>query len=151
MTELHEPHGWLFDTRLKELERQKQLRQQQQQQEENQQPTLKDTLDHLQQEHSIIDKIAGAITDNELSSQSKNTYTSDQLARIIKQKYFPPASNDHVNSILQHLAEDHTKVAAQTKHISPPEQTMLYQSRAYHNHIYGLENKNKQRFCSRPF
>ena len=116
MTELHEPHGSLFDTRLKELERQKQLRQQQQQQEENQQPTLNDTLDHLQQEHSIIDKIAGAITDNELSSQSKNTYTSDQLARIIKQKYFPPSSNDQINSVLTHLAEDHTKVAAQIEH-----------------------------------
>jgi hypothetical protein len=78
---------------------------------------------------SVINKIAGAITDNELQV-NPNTYTSDQLAHITKQKYFPPASNDHVNTVLQHLAEDHTKVAAQTKHISPPEQTMLYQSRA---------------------
>jgi hypothetical protein len=112
MTELHEPHGWLFDAWLKEFERQKQLRQQQQEQEEK--VLLNEALDHLKHEHSIIEKIAGAITDNELSSQSENTYTLDQLAHIIKQKYFPPASNDHVNSVLRHLAEDHTKVAAQT-------------------------------------
>jgi hypothetical protein len=93
MTELHEPHGWLFDTRLKEFERHKRLRQQRQQKQEEK-ILLNEALDHLEQEHSIIDKIAGAITDNELSSQSGNTYTSDQLAHIIKQKYFPPASND---------------------------------------------------------
>jgi hypothetical protein len=52
MTELHEPHGWLFDTRLKEFERQKQLRQQQQEQEEK--VLLNEALDHLRQEHPII-------------------------------------------------------------------------------------------------
>jgi hypothetical protein len=174
---LHLPFGWLFNARFKKKERKEQQQQQQQQhqqrkkgsntgntkasyyyatantqqQEGNQQHTLKHALDLLKDQRSLIYKIYDAITDNELSSQSKNTYTSDELGHIIKQKYFPPASNDYVHSVLQHLAEDHTKVAAQTKHISPPEQTMLYQSRAYHNHIYGLENKNKQRFCSRPF
>jgi hypothetical protein len=68
--------------------------------------------------HTYIEIIIHHIVlqDNELSSQSKNTYTSDQLARIIKQKYFPPSSNDQVNSVLTHLAEDHTKVAAQIEH-----------------------------------
>ena len=51
MTELHEPHGWLFDTRLKEFERQKQLRQQQQQQQKQEdQLLLNEALDHLKQE-----------------------------------------------------------------------------------------------------
>jgi hypothetical protein len=132
MTELHEPHGWLFDTRLKEFERQKQLRQQQRQQKQEEKVLLNEALDHLKQEHSIIEKISGAITDNELSSQSKNTYTSDQLKHIIKQKYFPPASNDQVNSVLTHLAEDHTNVAAQTEYHSPDRQVTTYQSRSHY-------------------
>jgi predicted transcriptional regulator len=75
-------------------------------------------LDHATEQYSLVQKITGAITDNELSSQSKNTYTSDQLAHIIKQKYFPLASNDQVNSVLKHLAEDHTNVASQTTYPS---------------------------------
>jgi hypothetical protein len=86
MTELHEPHGWLFDTRLKQFERQKQPRQQQQKQKEK--VLLNQALDHATEQYSLVQKITGAITDKELSSQSKNTYTSDQLAHIIKQKYF---------------------------------------------------------------
>jgi hypothetical protein len=124
-----------------------QLRQQQQQQEEK--AALKDALDHIIDRDSVIDKIAGAITDNELSSQSKNTYTSDQLKHIIKLKYFPPASNDQVNSVLQHLAEDHTQVATQTTYPSSDIQGTTYQSRTYHNHIHGLE-QGKQHFAHRP-
>src|ERR1051325_10338446 len=125
MTELHEPHGWLFDTRLKEFERQKQLRQQQQEQEEK--VLLNKALDHATEQYSLVQKITGAITDNELSSKSKDTYTSDQLAHIIRQRYFPPASNYQVNSVLTHLAEDYANVAAQTKYPSPYRQVTTYQ------------------------
>ena len=138
MTELHEPHGWLFDTRLKQFERQKQLRQQQQEQKEK--VLLNQALDHATEQYSLVQKNTGAITDNELSSQPKNTYTSDQLAHIIKQKYFPPASNDQVNSVLQHLAQDHTKVATQTEYPLPDRQVTTYQSRSHYNHIHGLKN-----------
>jgi hypothetical protein len=110
---LHLPFGWLFNARFKkkELKEQQQQKQHQQpkkssntgntkasyccttantqEQEGNQQHTIKDTLEHLKDHRSLIYKISGAITDNELSSQSKNTYTSDQLAHITKQKYFP--------------------------------------------------------------
>jgi hypothetical protein len=46
-------------------------------------------LDLLKDQRSLIYKISDAITDNELSTQSKNTYTSDELAHITKQKYLP--------------------------------------------------------------
>jgi protease II len=80
---------------------------QQQEQKQEEKVLLNQALDHLKQEYSIIGKISGAITDNELSSQSKNMYTSDQVVHIIEQKYFPPTSNDQVNSVLTHLADEH--------------------------------------------
>jgi hypothetical protein len=105
---LHLPFGWLFNARFKELKEQQQQQQRKkssnfgnikasyyhatantQQQEDNQQHTLKHALDHLKAQRSLIYKISSAIINNELSSQSKNTYTSDKLPHIIKQKYFP--------------------------------------------------------------
>jgi hypothetical protein len=50
------------------------------------------------------------------------------------------ASDDLVNSVLQHLAEDHTKVATQTEYPSPDRQFTTYQSRSHYNHIHGLKN-----------
>jgi hypothetical protein len=110
---LHLPFEWLFNARFKKKEHKEQQQQQQhrqrknssntgntkasyyyatvntQQQEGNQQHTLNDVLDPLKDQRSLIYKISNAITDNELSNQSKNTYTSDRLAHFTKQKYFP--------------------------------------------------------------
>lgn len=73
-------------------------------QEDNQQPnntiTLKDALEHLQEEYSLVNKIADTILDNELASNSQRDYSTDQLVHTIKQKYYPPASDNQINSVL---------------------------------------------------
>jgi hypothetical protein len=42
------------------------------------------------------------LLDNELAGG--NTYSTDELAKIIKQKYYPPANDAIVNGLLDKLA-----------------------------------------------
>jgi hypothetical protein len=44
-----------------------------------------------------------------------NTYSTDALAKIIKQKYYPPANDAIVNGVFDKLAAQITRVASITK------------------------------------
>jgi hypothetical protein len=108
---------------------------------EDRSAALKEALDNAYKEYAITKNIANAITDNELSSS--NTHTDEQLTNIIRQRYYPQASDTQVNSVLKHLEDDVTKVATETRYIAPARQVRLYSSRVYYDHVHGLE---KQRF-----
>lgn len=99
---LQEPFGWVWEVRFKEY---KQLYLKNtsttgntkyytaantQQQEDKPNNTLKDALEDLQQEHLLVNKIADAIANNELASDS--------------QQDFPPANDTQINSVLSNLA-----------------------------------------------
>jgi hypothetical protein len=53
------------------------------------------------------------LLDNELAGG--NTYSTDALAKIIKQKYYPPANDAIVNGVFDKLAAQITRVASITK------------------------------------
>jgi hypothetical protein len=80
---------------------------------------IKDALEHLQQEHLIVNKISDAILNNVLASDSILTYSTDQLVQSIKQKYCPQASKAQINSVLSNLGGQINRVASKTKHLAP--------------------------------
>jgi hypothetical protein len=53
------------------------------------------------------------LLDNELAGG--NTYSTDALAKIIKQKYYPPANDAILNGVFDKLAAQITRVASITK------------------------------------
>ena len=59
--------------------------------------TIKDALEHLQQERLIVNKISDALLNNEMAIDSTTTYSTDQIVHVIKQKYYPPASDAQIN------------------------------------------------------
>jgi hypothetical protein len=103
----------------------------------NQPMTIKDALIHLLEERSLVDKISGALLENELSSDSPNVYSTDQLTQIIRQKYYPPAREDQINSVLSNLAGQVTKVESETVG-KPDHQVTLWQSTSRYNYVNGL-------------
>ena len=79
--------------------------------------------------------------ENELSSDSKNVYNTDQMVNIIRQKYYPPATADQVKSVLKRLEGDVTKVASETNHIAPDHQVILWQGRTRYNQVNGIDDR----------
>ena len=106
---------------------------------EDRSAAINEALDSAYKEYAITKNIASAITGNELSSS--NTYTDEQLANIIRQRYYTQASDTQINSVLRHLEDDVTKVAAETRHISPTRRIRLYSSRNHYNHVNGLDKQ----------
>jgi hypothetical protein len=72
-----------------------------QQQEDQPNDTLIiDPLEHLQQENLLVNKIADAILDNERASNCQQDYSTEQLVQTIREKYYPPANDNQINSVL---------------------------------------------------
>jgi hypothetical protein len=120
-----EPFGWVWQLRFKEKQEQKtsttgntkyytaiNTRGDQ----PNDTITPKDALEHLQQEHLLVNKIADAIVDNELAGNSQRDCSTDQLAQTIREKYYPPANDNQINSVLSNLADRIDRVATITNH-----------------------------------
>lgn len=114
-------------------------------------------MEHLQQEHSLVDKIADAILDNELASDSKVDYSTDQLVQTIKQKYYPPANNvvylnndNQINSVLSNLADRIDRVATITNQPSPDLQVTMWQSRNRYNYQHGISDDEPSWHRYRP-
>ena len=111
---LQEPFGWVWEVRFKGIQNQKRsttgstkyytASRQQQEDQPNNTTTLKVVLENLQQEHLLVNKIADAKANNELASDSQQDYSTDQLIQTFKQKYYPPANDTQINSVLSNLA-----------------------------------------------
>jgi len=110
---LQEPFGWVWEVRFKEIQNQKTsttgnikyyTAANKRQEEDKPNNTLKDAVEDLQQEHLLVNKIADAKANNELASDSQQDYSTDQLIQTFKQKYYPPANDTQINSVLSNLA-----------------------------------------------
>ena len=94
MVQQHQSLGWLWNVRFNQIQEQRKnigntkeyytANTQQREDQSNNTITLKDALEHLQEEHLLVNKIADAIVDNELGSNSQRDYSTDQLAHAIK-------------------------------------------------------------------
>jgi hypothetical protein len=148
---LQEPFGWVWEVRFNEIQRHKASNTgntkyytaaNTQDNQPNDPITLKDALEHLQEEHLLVNKIGDAILNNELGSESKAAYSTYQLAQIIQQKYFPPASDHQIISLLSSLVGRSDKVATITNHLSPDHQVTMWQSRNRYNDLNAIDNKH---------
>jgi hypothetical protein len=148
-----EPFGWVWEVRFNEIQKQKAsttgntkyyiAANTQPGENQSNDITLKDALEHLQEEHLLVNKISDAILDNELASTSKVDYSTDQLARAIKQKYYPPANDNQINSVLSNLADRIDRVATITNHHSPDVQVTMWQSRNRYNYLHGIADDDE--------
>ena len=116
---------------------------------EDRSAAIKEVLDNANKEYTIIENIASAITDNELSSNSPNTYTDQQIADIIRQRYYPAATETEISRVQEHLEAHYDKVATERKYIDPQREVRLYSSRDYYNHRNGLDKVKHFPFRSR--
>jgi len=149
---LQEPFGWVWEVRFKGIQNQKRsttgstkyytASRQQQEDQPNNTTTLKVVLENLQQEHLLVNKIADAILDNELASDSGADYSTDHIAQTIKQKYYPPANDNQINSVLSNLADRIDRVATITNHPSPDVKVTMWQSRKRYNDRNGVDDKH---------
>ena len=150
-----EPFGWVWELRFKEIQNQNQrtsatrntnyyaAANTQQQEDPPNNIILKDAIEHLQREHLLVNRISDAILDNELASDSKAAYSTDQLAHAIKRKYYPPTNDNQINSVLSNLANRIDRVATITNHPSPDRKVTMWQSRSRHNYQHGISDDDK--------
>lgn len=155
MVQQHQSLGWLWNVRFNQIqEQQKKISSigntneyytantQQREDQSNNTITLKDALEHIQEEHLLVNKIADAIVDNELGSNSQRDYSTDQLAHAIKEKYYPSANDNQINSVLSNLADRFDRVATITNQPSPDLQVTMWQSRNRYNYLHGISDYN---------
>jgi len=149
--QMAEPFEWLWHVRFNQIQGQKRVgttgntKYYNAANTQDNQPnniTLEDALEHLQHEHFLVNEIADAIVDNELASDSKVAYSTDQLAQIVQQKYFPPASDHQINSVLSSLAGRSERVATTTNDLSPDHQVTMWQSQKRYNDLNAIDNKH---------
>lgn len=84
MVQQHQTFGWLWQVRFEELQKKRSTTgntkvyhtANTQQEDQHNTVTLKDALEHLQQEYLLVNKIADAIVDNELASDSQRDYSN---------------------------------------------------------------------------
>ena len=97
--------------------------------------TLEEAIQALHRDQTIINAIVGGLLDNELAGGT--TYSTDEFAKIIKQK-FPSASDAIINGVLDNLAAQITRVASVTRGTYDNPVT-YWQNRKYHNPAYTFE------------
>ena len=92
--------------------------------------TLEEAIQALHRDQTIINAILRNLLNNELAGG--NTYSTDELGKIIKQKYYPAANDAIVNGVFAKLAAQITKVASITKgHYDNP--VTYWQNRNHHD------------------
>jgi len=123
-----------------------------QQQEDQPNDTLIiDPLEHLQQENLLVNKIADAILDNERASNCQQDYSTEQLVQTIREKYYPPANDNQINSVLSNLTDRIDRIATITNRPSPDLQVTMWQSRSRYNYQYGIsDDDNPSWYRYRP-
>jgi len=134
---LQEPFGWVWEVQFKDIQKQKIS---------TTGNTKYYTAANTQQQedkHLLVNNIADAIVDNELASHSQQDYSTDQLAQAIKQKYYPPANDNQINSMLSTLAERIDRIATITNHHSPDVQVTMWQSRNRYNYLHGIADDDE--------
>jgi hypothetical protein len=136
-----EPEGSFLSQRTyEELKREEELKRQEEEAKFNNQ--LNEDLKHLAAEWQLADKIAGAITSNELANNSEKVYDTDQVVGMIKQKYYPPATDHEINSVLSALERDPSKVVKHVNNYLPDRSITLWQSRSSYNKSHGMRDDN---------
>jgi hypothetical protein len=100
--------------------------------------TLEEAIQELYKDQTTINTIVRELLNNELASDS--TYTSDDLVKIIKQK-FPSVSDAIITGVLDSLAAQITKVASITKGAYHNPVT-YWQNRKYHNPIDAFDRNS---------
>lgn len=129
--------NWFAEQRaLRETSEQEELDRQNEEARQNEESNK--AFEYLTAEYQLAGKIADAITSNELSSNSTNIYTTDDLTYTIKQKYFPPATEHQVNCVLSALERDYTRVAKHINCPTPDYKITLWQSCTSYNKANGI-------------
>jgi hypothetical protein len=155
---LQEPFGWVWEVRFKDIQKQKisttgntRYYTAANAQQEDQYVTRKDALEQLKEEYLLVNKIADAIVNNELANDSQRDYSTDQLVQTIKEKYYPPANDTQINSVLSNLADRIDRIATMTNRPSPDLQVTMWQSRGRYNYLHGIsDDDNPSWYRYRP-
>jgi hypothetical protein len=139
-----EPEGNFLSQRIhEELKREEEIEKEKQKARYNEE--LKEAFERSTAEWQLADKIDGAITSNELSNNSEKVYDTDQVVGMIKQKYYPPATDHEINSVLSALERDTSKVVKHVNHPTPDYSFTLWQSRSSYNKAKVMRDDNDEK------